>query len=147
MELLLLLLAALAGGAVLPVQASVNSVMGRQLGRPEWAALVNFVVGSVGLACWLLVQRAQIPGAEQVGRAPWWAWTGGLLGAFFVSVVVLVAPRLGVATTLALAVAGQMAAAVLIDHMGWFGVATRSFGLSRAAGAALLVAGVVLLRR
>jgi transporter family-2 protein len=147
MELLILVLLGLASGAVLPVQASVNSVMGRQLGRPEWAALVNFVVGSIGLACWLLVQRAPVPGADQVGRAPWWAWSGGLLGAFFVSVVVLLAPRLGVATTLALAVAGQMAAAVLIDHLGWFGVPLRPFDLSRAAGAALLVAGVVLLRR
>jgi transporter family-2 protein len=146
MELLLLVLLGLASGAVLPVQASVNAAMGRQLGRPEWAALVNFVVGSIGLACWLLVQRAPIP-SEAAGRAPWWAWSGGLLGAFFVSVVVLLAPRLGVATTLALAVAGQMAAAVLIDHMGWLGVPERAFDLSRAAGAALLVAGVVLLRR
>lgn len=146
MEILLLALLGLAAGAVLPVQASVNSVMGRHLGRPEWAALVNFVVGSIGLACWLLVQRTPIP-AEAAGRAPWWAWSGGLLGAFFVSMVVLVAPRLGVATTLALAVAGQMAAAVLIDHMGWLGVPERPFDLSRAAGAALLVAGVVLLRR
>lgn len=146
MELLVLVLAGLAAGAVLPVQASVNSEMGRQLGRPEWAALVNFVVGSIGLACWLLVQRVPVP-AEAAGRAPWWAWTGGLLGAFFVSMVVLVAPRLGVATTLALAVAGQMAAAVIIDHMGWLGVAERPFDLSRAVGAALLVAGVMLLRR
>jgi transporter family-2 protein len=147
MELLLLVLLGLAAGAVLPVQASVNSAMGRHLGRPEWAALVNFAVGAVGLACWLLVQRAPVPVAEQVGRAPWWAWTGGLLGAFFVSMVVLLAPRLGVATTLALAVAGQMAAAVLIDQQGWFGVAPRPVDLPRAAGALLLVVGVVLLRR
>jgi transporter family-2 protein len=147
MELLLLALLGLAAGAVLPVQASVNSSMGRALGRPEWAALVNFVVGAVGLACWLLVQRASPPGADQVARAPWWAWTGGLLGAFFVSVVVLLAPRLGVATTLALAVAGQMAAALLIDRQGWFGVVARPLDLGKVAGAALLVGGVVLLRR
>lgn len=147
MELLLLTLLGLASGAVLPVQASVNSALGRHLGRPEWAALTNFVVGSLGLACWLLVQRVSPPGADQVARAPWWAWTGGLLGGFFVTVVVVLAPRLGVATALALAVAGQMAGAVLIDHLGWFGVAARPFDLSRAAGAALLVAGVVLLRR
>jgi transporter family-2 protein len=147
MELLGLVLLGLASGAVLPVQASVNSVMGRQLGRPEWAALVNFTVGSVGLACWLLVQRARIPGPAQVAGAPWWAWTGGFLGAVFVSLVVLLVPRLGVATTLSLAVAGQMAGAVFIDHQGWLGVPQRPFDLTRAAGALLLVAGVVLLRR
>jgi transporter family-2 protein len=93
------------------------------------------------------VQRASPPGADRLARAPWWGWTGGLLGAFFVTVVVLLAPRLGVATTLALAVAGQMAMALVIDQAGWFGVATRSIDLGRAAGAVLLVAGVVLLRR
>jgi transporter family-2 protein len=82
-----------------------------------------------------------------VARAPGWSWTGGLLGAFYVTAVVVLTPRLGVATTIALVVAGQMLASVAIDHYGLFGVPLRPVNAARGLGAALLVAGVVLLRR
>ena len=121
--------------------------MGRHVGRPEWAALVNFVVGLVALCGWLAATRAAWPTGAAVARAPWWAWTGGLLGAFYVTAVVLLTPRLGVATTLALGVAGQMAAALVMDHFGLLGLSVRPVTPGRVAGAALLVAGVVLIRR
>ncbi len=146
MEILLILLA-LAIGAGLPVQAGVNAAMARHVGRPEWAALVNFAVGLVGLAAWLFATRAAPPSAAALAKAPIWAWTGGLLGAFYVSAVVVLAPRLGVAVTLGLSVAGQMLAALLLDHYGLVGLATRPVSAQRVVGAALLVVGVVLIRR
>lgn len=147
METLLYALLALLAGAGLPVQASVNSALRLHLGRPEWAALVNFLVGSAALGCVLLAQRATAPPAEALARAPWWAWTGGLLGAFFVAVTVVLTPRLGVVAMLALMLAGQVVAAVAFDHFGLLGLATRAFTPSRALGAALLVAGVLLVQR
>jgi transporter family-2 protein len=139
MEILLILLA-LAIGAGLPVQAGVNAAIARHVGRPEWAALVNFAVGLLGLAAWLFATAA-------LAKAPIWAWTGGLLGAFYVSAVVVLTPRLGVAATLGLSVAGQMLAALLLDHYGLVGLATRPVSAQRVVGAALLVVGVVLIRR
>jgi transporter family-2 protein len=144
---LVLVLVALAAGAGLPVQAGINAVMGRYAGRPEWAALVNFAVGLVALAAWLLALRLAPPPATALARAPWWAWTGGFLGAFYVSAVVLLTPRLGVATTLALGVAGQMVAALALDHVGALGLELRPVSPGRILGVALLVAGVVLVRR
>jgi transporter family-2 protein len=144
---LVLVLVALAAGAGLPVQAGVNAVMGRYAGRPEWAAFVNFAVGLVALGAWLLALRLAPPPSLALSRAPWWAWTGGVLGAFYVSAVVLLTPRLGVATTLALAVAGQMVGALLLDHTGALGLELRPISPAKLAGAALLVAGVVLIRR
>jgi transporter family-2 protein len=146
MELVLVLLA-LVVGAGLPVQAGVNAALARHVGRPEWAAFVNFAVGLVALAAWLFVTRAPVPSAAALARAPAWAWGGGFLGAFYVSAVVVLAPRLGVATTLALSIAGQMVGALVLDHFGALGLATRPITGARIAGAALLVAGVVLLRR
>jgi len=143
----LLLALALVAGAGLPVQAGVNASMRTYLGRPELAALVNFLVGLVALAAWILALRLPWPEPGEVARAPWWSWTGGLLGAFYVTAVVVLAPRLGVATTIALVVAGQMLASVAIDHYGLFGVPLRPVNAARGLGAALLVAGVVLLRR
>jgi transporter family-2 protein len=142
---ILLVVLALVVGAGLPVQAGINAAMGRHAGRPEWAALVNFAVGLAGLAAWLVATRAQVPAG--IGRAPLWAWTGGLLGAFYVSAVVLLVPKLGVTVTLGLTVAGQMVAALVLDQAGAMGLASRPITGARVLGAALLVAAVVLIRR
>lgn len=147
METLVLALLGLAAGAAIPVQASMNASVGRALGRPEWAALVNFVVGSLALACLLLVQRSAVPPAAAWGRAPWWGWAAGFLGAFFVAVTVVLTPRLGVLATLTLMLAGQLVASSLLDHHGLLGLTVRAFTPVRALGVALVLAGVVLVRR
>ena len=144
---IVLVLVALAAGAGLPVQAGVNAAMGRYVGRPEWAAFVSFGVGLVALAAWLVAARLAPPPVLAVARAPWWAWTGGVIGAFYVSAIVLLTPRLGVAATLALSVAGQMVAALALDQVGAFGLELRPVSGTKLLGAALLVVSVVLLRR
>jgi transporter family-2 protein len=144
---IVLVLVALAAGAGLPVQAGVNATMARHVGRPEWAAFVNFAVGIVALGAWLAALRLAPPPALAVARAPWWAWTGGLLGAFYVSAIVLLTPRLGVAATLALSVGGQMVAALVLDHAGALGLELRPISGTKLLGAALLVVSVVLIRR
>jgi transporter family-2 protein len=144
---MVLVLLALAAGAGLPVQAGVNAAMARHAGRPEWAALVNFAVGLVALAAWLAATRAAPPPVSVLARVPLWAWSGGVLGAFYVSAVVVLAPRLGIAATLGLSIAGQMVGALLLDHYGFAGLATREVTGQRVLGAALLVVAVVLIRR
>lgn len=143
---IVLVLVALAAGAGIPVQAAMNAEMARHAGRPEWAVFVNFTVGIAALAAWLAATRAS-PQLGALGRAPAWAWAGGLIGALYVTAVVLLTPRLGVATTLVISVAGQTAAALALDHAGALGLAARAVTPSRALGAALLVVAVVLIRR
>lgn len=147
METLLYALLALLAGAGLPVQAGINTALRQHLGRPEWAALVNFSVGALALASLLVVQRAAVPAAAAWARAPWWSYAGGFLGAFFVSSAVILTPRIGVLAMLALMLAGQVTSAVLLDHFGLVGLASRAFTPSRALGAVLLVAGVLLVQR
>jgi len=147
METLLLALLGLAAGAGLPVQAALNSALRQHLGRPEWAALVNFLVGSAGLSAVLLALRLPAPPATAWARAPWWSFTGGLLGAFFVALTVLLTPRLGVVATVALLLAGQMAGAAFLDHQGLLGLAVRSFTPQRALGLLLVAGGVFLVQR
>ena len=142
-----LFLLALAAGAGLPVQAAFNAALAREAGRAEWAALVNFAVGTIALGAWLAASRAAVPSLAGLGRAPAWAWAGGLLGAFYVSAITFAAPRLGVAVTLGLTVAGMMFASVALDAVGGLGLAVRPLTGARVLGAALLVAGVILVRR
>ncbi len=147
METLLLILLGLLAGAGIPVQASINSALRQHLGRPELATLVNFGAGFLAMAAVLVVQRASLPTAAQVAGAPWWSWTGGALGAFFVFSTVVLAPRLGVATSLAVILAGQSLSSLLLDQAGAFGLATREITAGRVAGVVLLAAGVFLVQR
>jgi transporter family-2 protein len=147
METLLLVLLGLLAGAGIPVQASINSALRQHLGRPEWATLVNFGFGFLVMSAILLARRVPLPAADRVAGAPWWAWTGGALGALFVFSTVVLTPRLGVATSLALILAGQAVSALLLDHAGVLGLATREVTPGRLAGVALLAAGVFLVQR
>jgi transporter family-2 protein len=140
-------LLALVAGAGLPVQAGFNAALARHAGRAEWAAFVNFAIGTVALGVWLAASRAAIPAASALGRAPSWAWAGGLLGAFYVSAITYAAPRLGVAVTLGLTVTGMMFASVTLDAVGALGLTVRPITYGRILGSALLVAGVYLVRR
>jgi transporter family-2 protein len=143
----LLVVLTLLAGACLATQVGVNATLARWSGSPVTAAGISFAVGTVVLAAYTLVARVPLPPLARAAAAPWWVWAGGVLGAFYVATMVLSAPRLGAATTIALVVAAQMVTSVVLDHLGAFGFPTRPVSLGRVGGAALIVIGVVLLRR
>jgi len=134
-------------GTGLVVQVGMNSTLRAQLGSPIVAALISFLVGSAALALYALLMRSPLPVRSQVAAVPGWAWFGGLLGAFYVASSVVVGPRLGAATLLALVVLGQLVTSLLVDHFGWLGFPHHPLTLVRVAGALLLFAGVVLITR
>ena len=78
---------------------------------------------------------------------PWYAWTGGLYGAVFVAMAAWAAPRLGVTVFLTAAIAGQLALALFLDRIGAFGLARVEIGPMRLLGVALVLIGVMLVRR
>ncbi len=143
----LLVLLALVAGAFMPVQAGVNSRLRFLLGDPISAAMISFAVGTLGLAAYVVALRKPWPDAALVHAAPWWLWTGGLMGAFFVAASVVLAPRLGAAAMMAWLIAGQLMAAVVLDHFGLVGYALREASPLRLLGVGLLVAGAVLVQR
>ncbi|WP_430911909.1 DMT family transporter [Methylobacterium sp. sgz302541] len=144
--LLPLLLAALAGASIV-VQQALNANLRLALSSAVWSGFVSYLVGLVCMALLALALRDPVPSAGLAARIPWWAWSGGLFGAIFIGLSIYLVPQLGAATFIALLVSGQMIASVTVDHFGWLGVAQRSFDLPRLVGVALLVGGVVLIRR
>lgn len=145
MYYLLLVLMALTVGAVMPAQAGINATLRTHLGDPVLAALVSFGVGTVALIGWVLALRVPWPVASNMAAAPWWAWSGGFMGAFIVAGSVVLAPKLGATRMLALIVLGQMLASLALDHFGVLGFRADPVTLRRALGAALLVAGTWLI--
>ena len=143
----LLYLLGLGVGIGLVLQVGMNSTLRSILGSPILAALISFLVGSVALAGLLGVLRTPLPERAQLAAVPAWAWLGGILGAFYVAASVIVGPRLGAATLLALVVLGQLGTSLIVDHFGWLGFAQHPLTLMRLSGAALLFGGVLLITR
>ncbi|NWA00702.1 DMT family transporter [Pseudomonas gingeri] len=141
----LLALAAIAG-AVVPFQSAVNANLGRGLGHPLWATLVSLLVSMTVLLPTMLALRLPFPDLEFAAKAPAWVWLGGLFGVCFVALAVLLVPRLGAGGFIALALAGQVSASLLLDHFGLFGLHARPLDTPRLIGAALLIAGVVTIQ-
>ncbi|WP_296612965.1 DMT family transporter [Sphingomonas sp.] len=135
----------LLAGIGLAVQAPTNAALARTSGSVLLAALASFVAGSVVLALtWAAIDRTS-PAALR--GAPAWAWAGGLYGACFVAAMAYAAPRLGLATTLTIAIASQLATALVLDHFGLFGLRAAPISVGKVVGVVLVLAGVVLVRR
>ncbi|MES2460938.1 MAG: DMT family transporter [Armatimonadota bacterium] len=134
-------------GMLLPLQAALNARLGREIGSPILGSFVSFVIGTIGIGLYVLLSRPAFAGSEAVRNMPPHLWLGGLCGAIYVTVVILVAPRLGVATLTGLSIAGQMSVSAALDHWGLLGLPVNPMTPSRAAGIVLIVLGVVLLQR
>ena len=147
MQSLPLYLLGLGVGIGVVVQVGMNSTLRAILGSAIVAALISFVVGALALAAIAAVTREPLPVRAQLALVPAWAWLGGILGAFYVLSSVIVGPRLGTATLVALVVLGQLGTSLLVDHFGWLGFAQHPITLVRLLGAVLLFAGVVLVVR
>jgi transporter family-2 protein len=143
---LLFALVTLFAGASVTIQQVLNANLRTELGSPWWAAAVSYLVGLAATASIALLARGPGFAASFARTSPSLSWTGGLFGATFITIAILMVPRLGAATTLALMVLGQMAASVLLDHYGVLGLAQHPLSLLRLAGVACIILGVVLVR-
>lgn len=140
-------LAAVAIGAFVVVQASVNGKMRVQLGDPWHAALISTSVSTLFLMTLATIAKGRpVPEMSKFTGAPWWVWTGGLLGAVYVAVALVLVTRLGSSVLFALVILGQMIAAMVMDHFGLIGLPRHEINPPRILGALLLVAGVALIR-
>ena len=137
---------ALAIGVSFAVQSGINAALGRAVGSALFATLVSFSVGTVALIGAATVS-GNIGAAQTLRDVPAWMWlTGGLLGACVVYGSIFLVPRIGVAALAAFIIAGQLAAAAIIDHFGVFGVPVHEINVLRIAGIAMLFAGALLVR-
>jgi transporter family-2 protein len=141
------ILLAFGAGVSIVIQQALNSNLRTELNSAAWSGFVSYSAGLACMALLVIALRDPLPPLGTMARIPWWAWTGGVFGAIFIGLGIVLVPKLGAATFIALLVAGQMIGSVVFDHFGWLGLAQRPIDLSRAIGVLLLIAGVVLIRR
>jgi bacterial/archaeal transporter family-2 protein len=147
-SLLLLSLYALAAGAGVSFifQQAVNANLRGEIGSPWWAGFISYLGGTIVMFAMVLALREPWLTGAAISRTSWMSWTGGIFGAIYIAISILLLPRLGATIVVALIVLGQMIGAMLFDHFALLGVPENPITLTRLAGAALLIAGVVLIR-
>lgn len=146
MAIFLPILLVFIAGALVAVQAPTNAMLSKAGGSPVLAALISFLVGTFALTLvWL--GSGNRPGVSAFAGLPWFAWIGGLYGAVFVAVAAYAAPKIGVASLVTVGIAGQIAMALWLDHVGAMGLSRETINGGRLLGALLVVVGVVLVRR
>lgn len=146
MTLFWFMLLSLGAGSLLAVQAGLNVAMSNGVASPVWGALLSLISGALLAAPIFFMASGAAPKLQAVLSLPPWAWLGGVCGSVYVLIVILAAPRLGPATTMALVVAGQTLGALILEQFGLLGFPVHPAGLARLLGAALLIGGVALIR-
>ena len=133
-------------GCLVGMQAPINSRLGRSIGGVQ-AATFSFLVGTSALVLVSVVLRGGLGSFGHVGRAPWWALVGGLLGAVYVFVAIEAVRTLGASGLTAVVITGQLVISVVIDRFGLLGIAKQQISTTRIFGLVLLAAGVALVVR
>ena len=142
--LLLVIIVGLAGGVAVGLQGPLSSLMSQRIGIMESIFIVHFV----GTLAALLLLLAEGGGNLSSWRSvPWYALIAGVFGLVVIAAVSYAIPRVGVAATIILIVAGQLTIGAMLDQFGWLGAAVRPVDLWRGAGMLVISVGVWLIVR
>jgi bacterial/archaeal transporter family-2 protein len=133
-------------GGLVAMQAPINSTLGKSVGTFA-AASISFAVGLAVLATITVLFAGGFGEVGDAGDLRWHYLTGGLLGAAYVTTVLVSVRTLGAGGVTAATIAGQLTLAVIIDRLGWFGIEARGFTLQRILGIVLLAVGTLLVVR
>jgi len=139
-------LLAAGAGVSFVFQQAINANLRAEIGSPWWAGFISYLGGTLAMLAMVIVFREPFLSGSMAARSSWVSWTGGIFGAIYIAVSILMLPRLGAATVVALIVVGQMIGSLAFDHFGLLGVPQHSANLVRIAGAAFLILGAVLVR-
>jgi bacterial/archaeal transporter family-2 protein len=132
-------LAGLAGS----VQVAVMSRLGDRVGVVPALDFASVLTGVLATLILLLV-RGSLDGLVDSSRQRPWLWIGAVMGLFIVFTITFAGSRIGIAATVGILIAGQLAMGALIDRFGWFGADRIGLGWPRLTGLALLAAGAAL---
>jgi len=139
-------LATAAAGGLVAMQAPINSGLGRSIGSLP-AASFSFAIGLVALVGITFISGEGFGRLGELGGISWYYLIGGLLGAIYVTTVLIAVRTLGAGGVTAATIAGQLTLSVVLDRLGVLGLEQRELTPGRVIGVALLAAGVVMVVR
>lgn len=139
-----MLLLAFIAGVTMAVQGSLNAALGKLVGLLE-ATFIVHLVGTGALLLSLFVFQLGQGDLGNLPKVPFYLYLGGLLSVAIIYAVLASIASIGVATATTAIIVGQVGTALLIDHLGLFGLERHSFSWLKAAGMALLALGAKLM--
>jgi transporter family-2 protein len=136
---------ALAVGAGLAgsIQVALMSRLGERIGVLEALAFSAALTGVLAVVILALAHQS-LGGFGRAVHQPWWMLLGGVMGLIIVFTVTYAGPRIGVAATVGILIAGQLVMGAAIDRWGLFGSERIALHWPRLLGIALLAAGAAL---
>lgn len=132
-------------GGLIALQAPINSGLGRATGSFP-AALVSFLIGTTVLTA-IVVMSGKAGGMAGAFEVRWYYLLGGILGALYVTTVLVTVRSLGAGGVTAATITGQLTASVVIDRMGVLGLQETPITPARMLGVILLLLGTFLIVR
>ena len=132
-------------GGMIALQAPINSHLGKATGTFA-AALISFSIGTVVLLG-IVAVSGHLDELSGITDVRWYYLLGGVLGAAYVTTVLLTVRTLGAGGVTAATVAGQLSTAMVIDRLGVLGLEKTPITAARVVGVALLFAGTALVIR
>ena len=133
-------------GGLIGLQAPINSLLGKSVGTFQ-AAFVSFLIGTIALLGIAVVAGGGLGSVSGITSVPWHYLLGGLLGAAYVTSVLVTVRTLGAGGVTAATITGQLAMSVVIDKYGWLGVEKSPITAAKLLGLILLAAGTFLVVR
>jgi transporter family-2 protein len=133
-------------GGLIALQAPINSMLGRAVGTWQ-AAAVSFGIGTLLLVAIVLLGTGGFGHVGEARHLSWYYLLGGVLGAAYVTTVLVTVRSLGAGGVTAATIAGQLTMAIVVDQLGILGVERQPVGVLRVIGVALLAAGTYLVVR
>ncbi len=141
-------LLALAAGAAIATQASMNAQLGVLLKNPLIGTAIAFSCSSLFTLLAVLASTRQYPPAETLRAVPFYLWfSGGALSALAVAMFYYLIPKMGVGSMMSYALSGQIVVAIVASHFGWFELPSRPLDASRISGVLALILGIALINR
>ena len=134
---------AVSAGIAGSVQVALMSRLGERIGVLQALAFSTLLTAALA-AVGLLVVRRSLAGYERALHQPWWMLLGGVMGLLIVFTVTYAGPRIGVAATVGILIAGQLVMGAAIDRWGLFGSERIALHWPRLLGILLLAVGAAL---
>jgi transporter family-2 protein len=134
---------AVAAGLAGSIQVALMSRLGERIGVLEALGFSAALTGGLAVIV-LLLARQSLAGFSRAVHQPWWMLLGGVAGLLIVFTVTFAGPRIGVAATVGILIAGQLVMGAAIDRWGLFGSQKVAIHSPRMIGLALLAAGAAL---
>lgn len=126
------------------LQGSLNSALGKIIGLWEATLLVH-IIGTATVGALILLTPLDQGELAKLPQTPWYTLLGGILSVAIIALVAYSIPQLGVAIATTAIIVAQVSTALLIDHLGLFGLQAIPFTWQKLAGMLFLAAGALLM--